>query len=80
MFQYTVKYTESESDIQTINLLYKTDQQCQHFLKNKNKKRYMYDFHNSYFIFLGIVVKLCFWIYIFSGLLFFSFPYTILWT
>ena len=29
MFPYTVKYTESESDIQNINLLNKIHQQCQ---------------------------------------------------
>ena len=29
MFPYTVKYTESASDIQNINLLHKIDQQCQ---------------------------------------------------
>ena len=29
MFPYTEKYTESESDIQNNNLLYKTHQQCQ---------------------------------------------------
>ena len=29
MFPYRVKYTESESDIQDNNLLYKKDPQCQ---------------------------------------------------
>ena len=29
MFSYTVKYTDSESDIQNTNSLYKTHQQCQ---------------------------------------------------
>ena len=29
MFPYRVKYTESESDIQKNNLLYRIDQQCQ---------------------------------------------------
>ena len=29
MFPYTVKYTESEYDIQNNDLLYKIDQQCQ---------------------------------------------------
>ena len=29
MFLYRVKYTESESDIQNNDLLYKIDQQCQ---------------------------------------------------
>ena len=28
MFPYTIKYTDSESDIQNINLLYKIDQTC----------------------------------------------------
>ena len=43
MFPYRVKYTESESDIQNNDLLYKIDQQCQNtfeILKNgkKNEK------------------------------------------
>ena len=40
MFPYTVKYTESESDIQDINLLYNTHQQHQNtFSENtKNEK------------------------------------------
>ena len=29
MFPYTVRYNESESDIQNNNLLYKIEQQCQ---------------------------------------------------
>ena len=29
MFPYRVKYNESESDIQNINLLYKIEQKCQ---------------------------------------------------
>ena len=33
MFPYTVKNTESESDIQNINLMYKINQQCQHIFE-----------------------------------------------
>ena len=39
MFPYTVNYTESESDIQNNNLLYKMDQACQNtfeILKSKS--------------------------------------------
>ena len=40
MFLYTVKDTESESDIQNINLLYKTHQQHQNtFLENTKSSR-----------------------------------------
>ena len=39
MIPYTVKYTESESDIQNINLLYKTHHQCQNTFKQIQIKR-----------------------------------------
>ena len=39
MFPYTVKFTESESDIQNINSLHKTHQQCQNTLKKHKKNR-----------------------------------------
>ena len=40
MFPYTVKYTESKSDNQNINLLYKTHQICENtFLKDTKEKR-----------------------------------------
>ena len=40
MFPYTVKYTESESDIQITNLLFKTHKTCQNtLLKNTNISR-----------------------------------------
>ena len=46
MFPYTEKYTESESDIQNSNLLYKIHQKHQntfehldHFGKNENKNK-----------------------------------------
>ena len=43
---YTEKYTESESDIQSDNLLYKRHQQCQNtFLKNTEKKMRKSNFH-----------------------------------
>ena len=61
MFPYRVKCTESESDIQNINLLYKIDQQCHntfelldHFeklQKNQCLFYYLYKLHNSYFVF-----------------------------
>ena len=41
MFPYTVKYTESESDIKNTDLLYKIDQKYQNtfdFLKFSTKK------------------------------------------
>ena len=64
MFPYTIKYTESESDIKNNNLLEKIDQQCQNtfgILESVGNKRrklnnfnfvfyYMYNFHNSYFV------------------------------
>ena len=34
MFPYTEKYTESESDIQNKDSLYKTDQTCQNTFEN----------------------------------------------
>ena len=34
MFPYRVKYTESESDIQNNDLLYKIDQKCQNTFEN----------------------------------------------
>ena len=66
MFPYTDIYTESESDIQNINLLYKIHQTCQntfeyleHFKKIKTFKivfYYLYKLHSSYFVFFGISV------------------------
>ena len=61
MFLYRVEYTESESDIQNSDLLYKIDHQCQNtfdFLKcsKQFKKKtkfvfqYLYKFNNSYFV------------------------------
>ena len=47
MFPYTVKYTESESDLQNTNLLYKTQQQCQNTLEKYKKKR---ENHKSIFL------------------------------
>ena len=58
MFPYTVKYTESKSDIQNNNVLYKIDQQCQNTFElwEKMKKIKSFNFvfsityklHNSY--------------------------------
>ena len=56
MFPYTVKYTESDSDIQNNNSLYKIDQTCQNtfdfilFFENvgkfrKRQKTYFYLLH-----------------------------------
>ena len=42
MFPYTVKYTESEYDIQNNDLLYKIDQKCQNtfeYLENVGKMK-----------------------------------------
>ena len=62
MFPYTVKCTESGSDIQNNDLLYTIHQQCQNTfdlfekLENPPKNhfkclfRYLYKFHNSYFV------------------------------
>ena len=65
MFPYTVKYTESEYNIQNNKLLYKIDQQCKNTFENlkmlgklekqieKTKKNvlfyFIYNLHNSYF-------------------------------
>ena len=57
MFPYRVKYNESESDIQNNDLLYKIDQQCQNtfdfskIFENPIFFYYIYNFHNSYFVF-----------------------------
>ena len=63
MFPYTIKYTESEYDIQNNDLLYKINQQYQHAFdfcrkdwKNIEKSKkyflfcYLYMFHNSKFV------------------------------
>ena len=42
MFPYTVKYTESEYDIQSNDLLYKIDQQCQSTFENLKSKSSVY--------------------------------------
>ena len=69
MFPYRVKYTESKSDIQNNDLLYKAHQQCQNtfehletFGKTRNQSIkhkvlfcYMYNFHNSMFVFFVIL-------------------------
>ena len=72
MFPYRVKYTESESDIQNNNLLYKLDPKCQNTfdcfkmlenncnIKKKNIFCYMYKLHNSYLVFLEKFVILGF--------------------
>ena len=39
MFPYTEKYTESESDIQNNDLLYKIDKQCQNTFEIKEASR-----------------------------------------
>ena len=61
MFPYTVKDTESESDIQNNNLLYKIRPKLQNtfeILETFEKIEleilfyYMYNFHNSNFVFL----------------------------
>ena len=68
MFPYTVKYTESESDIQNINVLYKIHQQYQNTFdtfvqkgkilqKNKLVLGILYKLHNSYFVVFVIVVN-----------------------
>ena len=38
MFPYTEKYTESESDIQNNNLLYKIQPKCQNTFENLGEK------------------------------------------
>ena len=68
MFPYRVNYTESESDIQNYNLLYKIDPKCQNtfeqFEKMKmentktNKSLFcnIYKLHNSYFVIVGFFI------------------------
>ena len=71
MFPYTGKCTESESDIQNNDLLYRTHQKHQttfdllemfgkKIRKTKNSKclfYYIYKFHNPYFGFFGCFVN-----------------------
>ena len=50
MFPYTEKYTESEYDVQNINLLYKTHHKCQNtfeMLENVGSKG---KFQKTYFV------------------------------
>ena len=74
MFPYTEKYTESESDIQNNDLLYKIDQNCQNtfdFLENVGKLLInsknqcfcciLYKLHNSYFVFFVFFVFVVIW-------------------
>ena len=73
MFPYTVKYTESESDIRNNKLFYKNTQKCQntfdlgemfeHFQKVLVLFYYRYNFHNSYFIFFRYFVFFIYFIY-----------------
>ena len=76
MFPYTEKYTESGSDIQNNDSLYKTHQKYQNTLifckimkKNENMKKckflvcYMYKFHNSYFGFTVNFVNVGIFVY-----------------
>ena len=75
MFPYTVKYTDSEYDIQNNNLLYKIHRQCQNtfifvwkiWRTNHRKCQFLicilYNFHNSYFanlFFSFFVILRCF--------------------
>ena len=70
MFPYTVKYTESEHDIQNSNLLYKIHRKHQnafdileYFGKMTTGKIFYssYNFHNSYFVMLVSFVVWVFW-------------------
>ena len=80
MFPYTEKYTESESDIQNNDLLYKIDQQCQNtfdFLnklefskKSKSSNVYCVFYINSIIHILHFVCK--FWIFNFCKLLWYG--------
>ena len=81
MFPYTRKYTESEYDIQKINLLYQLLPKCQNIFENicflenvqqiDNSKELtflfynMYNLHNSYFVTLAYFLIFIFGIYIF---------------
>ena len=68
MFPYGLKYTESEYDIQNIDLLYKIDKECQNtfdlfdlegFLEIKHFNILfciLYKFHNLYFAHFGMFV------------------------
>ena len=69
MFPYTEKHTESESDIQNNNLLYKTDKIFQNTFDNlenigKYSKtcfkllfHYFYKLHNSYFFVTFVILE-----------------------
>ena len=50
MFPYRVKYTESESDIQNNDLLYKIDQQCQNTFEKLEKWNVSKKLKNQIFI------------------------------
>ena len=75
MFPYRVKYTESETDIQNINLLYKIDPQCQNTfdflgkIENVQKHKELffiwYTFHNFYNIWILGLLYTCIWINIY---------------
>ena len=65
MFPYTVNYTESESNIQNNNLLYKIDQQCQNTFEKweylgKNQKNIKgFEFFRKFRMYFGIVGLFC---------------------
>ena len=75
MFPYTVKYTESESDIQICNLLYKNRPNTPKYFRKfgncwKRPKTFykfkflfcvLYKLHNSCFVFFVKFVSLGFW-------------------
>ena len=68
MFPYTEKYTESDYDIEYINLLYKIHQNMPIYFrilemfetKNTFYFYYLYNFHNSYFVVFVVFVSLGF--------------------
>ena len=79
MFPYTVKYTESEYDIQNNGLLYKTHETCQNIFElldvlNRFLRKIIvsfcniYNFHNSYFenvvnVVICVFLDFCIFIY-----------------
>ena len=78
MFPYTEKYTESKSDLQNNDLLYKIDQQCRntfeilekHEKENQGLFCNIYKLHSSYFRKIINSVILGLWCFYFRGNLF----------
>ena len=77
MFRYTVIDTESESDIQNSNLLYKTHPQCQNTFEHlEHLEAWKYQKFSSYFVLyiISIIHILYFCIFGVIYIYIYSFP------